>query len=100
MSTLMPGLGQRREDRRDRARPVGDPGQRDPRLVPVGGDAGDGVAFHVIVLKSRRRRRSSVPGMSSNEDSTRSGMLSRMARPTERVCSTLAPTAASSSISS
>ena len=41
-----------------------------------------------------------VPGLSSNADSTRSGKFSRIASPTERVCSTLAPTPASSSISS
>ena len=41
-----------------------------------------------------------LPGTSSNEDRTCSGMLVRIARPTERVCSTLAPTEASSSISS
>ena len=26
----------------------GNAGQRDPRLVPVGGDAGDEVAFHLL----------------------------------------------------
>ena len=42
----------------------------------------------------------SVPGLSSNADTTRKGMFSRIARPTERTCSTFAPTPASSSISS
>jgi len=41
-----------------------------------------------------------VPGRSSKDESTLIGIRSRMARPTERVCSTLAPTLASSSISS
>ena len=42
----------------------------------------------------------SVPGLSSNADRTRKGKFSRIASPTERTCSTLAPTPASSSISS
>ena len=42
----------------------------------------------------------SVPGRSSNADNTRSGIFSRIARPTLRTFSTLAPTPASSSISS
>ena len=50
MSTLMFGLGERREDRRDRARLVGHAGQRDPRLVLVVGDAGDELLFHVDLL--------------------------------------------------
>ena len=41
-----------------------------------------------------------LPGTSSKAESTRKGKFSRIARPTERVCSTFAPTPASSSISS
>src|SRR3546814_10171417 len=41
------GLGERREDGRDRARLVGEAEEADPRLVLVVGDARDELAFHV-----------------------------------------------------
>ena len=52
---LDPRLGDRADDGGHGAGLVGDAGQRDPRLVAVGGDAGDQVAFHLRLLKARRR---------------------------------------------
>ncbi len=40
-------FGDGRDDLRHGARLVGHSGQRDPRLVPVGGDAGDLVPLHI-----------------------------------------------------
>jgi hypothetical protein len=50
MSTLMFAAASGAEDRGHRAGPVGDAGQRDFRLVLVGGDAGDQLAFHIQAL--------------------------------------------------
>ena len=47
----MPASASGRDRRRDGAGLVGDSGQRDPRLVPVGGDARDLVSFHLVPRK-------------------------------------------------
>ena len=69
--------------------------QRDLGLVAAVGDAADQFLFHDLVLVDDQ-----VPGLSSKLDSTCRRTRCFMASSTERVCSTLAPSEAISSISS
>ena len=48
MSTGIPASAIGLIDCGDGSRLVGNAGQRDPRFVPVGGDAGDEISFHLI----------------------------------------------------
>ena len=78
------------------AGPVRHPAHRDLRLVARIGDAGHDLLFHDLVLIHHQRARASSLKLDSTWTRTRSFIASS----TLRVCSTLAPTEASSSISS
>ena len=95
MSTLMPALGQRLEDRRRLARLVGDADDRDLGIVHVGGDAGDDRLFHGLSFCDSGGDGSGdmtmVPVRCENDERTWMGRSKRRAYSTQRRCSTLAP---------
>ena len=90
------GVGQRAENRGGDAGTVRDLAHGDFRLVPRIGDASDDFLFHDFFLIDNQ----GAAGRRSKLESTCTRTRCFIASSTERVCSTLAPTEASSSISS
>ena len=109
MSTLMLASASGPKMLRGHARLVLDPEEGHLRLVLGVGDAADDVLLHDLILAANdgadlvpgfRPRGLQAPRGATKLDSTRTRILCTMASSTERVCSTLEPSEAISSISS